>query len=55
MPVTKHSIFNTAGTVTDSVLWRMADESEGTQKLFTLSAPLIETLEKGETLVVDEL
>ncbi len=55
MPVTKHSIFNTAGTVTDSVLWRMEDESEGTQKLFTLSAPLIETLEKGETLVVDEL
>ncbi len=55
MLVTKHSVFNTAGTMTDSVLWRMEDESEGTQKLFALSAPLIETLKKGETLVVDEL
>jgi AAA15 family ATPase/GTPase len=55
MLVTKHSVFNAAGTMTDSVLWSMQDESEGTQKLFALSAPLIETLKKGETLVVDEL
>ena len=55
MLVTKHNVFNPAGTMTDSVLWSMQDESEGTQKLFALSAPLIETLEKGETLVVDEL
>lgn len=33
----------------------MGDESEGTQKLFALSAPLIDTLKKGKTLVVDEL
>jgi len=55
MLVTQHSVFNEAGFITDSVLWSMEDESEGTQKLFALSAPLIETLEKGETLVVDEL
>ncbi|RKZ43053.1 MAG: ATP-binding protein [Candidatus Parabeggiatoa sp. nov. 3] len=55
MLVTKHSVFNAAGLVTDSVLWSLEDESEGTQKLFALSAPLIETLKKGETLVVDEL
>jgi AAA15 family ATPase/GTPase len=55
MLVTKHSVFNAAGSVIDSVLWRMEDESEGTQKLFALSAPLIETLKKGKTLVVDEL
>jgi len=55
MLVTKHNVFNTSGAVTDFVLWRMEDESEGTQKLFALSAPLIETLKKGETLVVDEL
>ncbi len=55
MLVTKHSVFNAVGLVTDSVLWRLEDESEGTQKLFALSAPLIETLKKGETLVVDEL
>jgi len=55
MLVTKHSVFNAAGIVTDSILWTLEDESEGTQKLFSLSAPLIETLEKGETLVVDEL
>lgn len=30
-------------------------ESEGTRKLFGLSGPLIETLKKGETLVIDEL
>lgn len=55
MLMTKHSVFNTAGALTDSVLWSMEDESEGTQKLFALSAPLIETLKNGETLVVDEL
>jgi uncharacterized protein len=55
MLVTKHSVLNTDATVIDSVLWRMENESEGTKKLFALSAPLIETLKKGETLVVDEL
>jgi len=31
------------------------DESSGTKKYFALSGPILETLEKGEVLVVDEL
>jgi hypothetical protein len=30
-------------------------ESEGTQKLFNLSGPLLDTLEKGKVLVIDEM
>ncbi|MFO7683964.1 MAG: ATP-binding protein [Chloroflexota bacterium] len=30
-------------------------ESEGTQKLFVMSAPLLDSLQKGKVLVVDEL
>ena len=30
-------------------------ESEGTQKLFAFSGPLLDTLEKGKILIVDEL
>jgi hypothetical protein len=33
-------VFNAAGLATDSVLWSMEEESEGTQKLFALSAVL---------------
>lgn len=32
-----------------------ADESEGTKKYFALAGPIIDTLEKGKVLVVDEL
>ncbi len=33
----------------------MDDESEGTQKLFYLSGPVIDTLRKGKLLVIDEI
>lgn len=36
-------------------LFNLASESDGTQKLLALSAPIIETLIEGEILVIDEL
>ena len=33
----------------------IAEESQGTQKLFALSAPIIDTLENGQILFIDEL
>jgi len=39
----------------NSVLFDADDESEGTRKLFALAGPLIEILEMGHILVVDEL
>ncbi|QZT38620.1 ATP-binding protein [Halosquirtibacter xylanolyticus] len=43
-PVDEKSLFNL-----------FKDESEGTQKMFALSGPIIDTLENGKTLVIDEL
>jgi hypothetical protein len=40
---------------TGSAIFDFADESEGTQKLFSLAGPIFEILEKGQVLVVDEL
>ncbi|KHD04970.1 hypothetical protein PN36_23650 [Candidatus Thiomargarita nelsonii] len=56
MVVTKHRVFNAKGEMTHSINWSLGqNESEGTQKLFALSGPIIETLKNGNTLVVDEL
>lgn len=38
-----------------SAIFHMADESEGTRKLFALAGPLFSILENGNILVVDEL
>lgn len=35
--------------------FQIAEESDGTQTLFKLAGPILETLEKGEILVIDEL
>jgi uncharacterized protein len=53
--VFQHSIFNDKGKVIGKKNWGLNHESAGTQKLFALSGPLIETLRKGEVLVIDEL
>ncbi|VAW92536.1 FIG00486859: hypothetical protein [hydrothermal vent metagenome] len=37
------------------VLFDLDDESDGTQKIFALSGPWLDTLENGYTLVIDEL
>ena len=53
--VFQHSIFDDKGMMIGKKRWRQNHESAGTQKLFALSGPLIETLHKGEILVIDEL
>ncbi len=53
--VFQHSIFDDKGMVTGRKHWGQNHESAGTQKLFALSGPLIETLRKGYTLMIDEL
>ncbi|MDM8560709.1 ATP-binding protein [Candidatus Parabeggiatoa sp. HSG14] len=53
--VFQHNIYDDKGVVTDKKHWGLNHESAGTQKLFALSGPLIETLYKGEILVIDEL
>jgi len=55
MVVAKHSVFNGAEQPTESLTWPLDQESAGTQKLFALSGPLLETLRGGKILVVDEL
>ena len=53
--VFQHSIFNDKGIMTGRKHWGLNHESAGTKKLFALSGPLIETLRKGDILVIDEL
>ncbi|MEZ5672518.1 MAG: ATP-binding protein [Thiotrichaceae bacterium] len=53
---TSHNIYDSDGKVKGKTEWSMySNESEGTQKLFALSAPIIDALEHGKTLVIDEL
>ncbi len=43
------------GTSDEAVEFDLADESEGTQKLFALAGKICERLENGQLLVIDEL
>ncbi len=53
---TRHKKFNTENQPIGTVLFELGeDESQGTQKFFTLSAPILDTLDKGKVLLVDEL
>jgi AAA15 family ATPase/GTPase len=53
--VTTHKTYSKDGKIS-SIGWQMDNnESEGTRKLFALSAPIIDALEHGKTLVIDEL
>ncbi len=54
--LTTHQQF--AANKVDTVLTKFSmndDESSGTQKYFALSGPILQTLKKGEVLVIDEL
>ena len=52
---TAHKKYDSKGNVTEIVNFDMnKDESQGTQKFFELSGPIIDTL-KGRVLVIDEL
>ncbi len=48
--ITTHSLSNG-----DKVLFDLDDESDGTQKIFALSGPWLDTLANGYVLVIDEL
>jgi len=53
---TRHKKFNAENQQVGSVLFELnEDESQGTQKFFTLSAPILDTLEQGKILLIDEL
>jgi uncharacterized protein len=53
---TYHQKYDSQGNVIGLENFDMdINESDGTQKLFALSAPILDTLQKGEVLVIDEL
>lgn len=53
---TIHHKYDTNGTLVTSEIFDLdAQESEGTKKMVALAGPLIETLEQGSILLVDEL
>ncbi|MDR0940704.1 MAG: ATP-binding protein [Bacteroidales bacterium] len=53
---TIHNKFDKKGTIIDSVfLDKLRNESEGTNKIIDLSGPIINTLQQGKVLIVDEL
>jgi len=41
--------------IVEEILFDIDEESEGTQKLFFLSGPVIDTLREGKVLVIDEI
>ncbi|MDP3335127.1 MAG: ATP-binding protein [Methylococcaceae bacterium] len=50
-----HKKFNAENQEIGSVLFELdEDESQGTQKFFALSAPILDTLKKGKVLLIDE-
>lgn len=54
--ITTHQIFDEQGFVVDEEPFELErDESEGTQKLFAMAGPLVETLHNGNILIVDEM
>lgn len=52
---TIHTKQDKNGEISSFVLFDMDDESEGTQKLFLMSGPVIDTLAKGTVLIIDEI
>jgi AAA15 family ATPase/GTPase len=53
---TIHSKFNKENEAIGNVLFELdEDESEGTKKFFAMSAPILDTLENGKILIIDEL
>jgi len=52
---TKHKKFDKNGNVIGKEEFDLNDESTGTKKLFSLAAPIIDTLQNGKILVIDEL
>lgn len=54
--LTTHKMYNSDMEVIDTVTFSLEDdESAGTNRFFALTGPIIEVLENGYTLIVDEL
>ena len=54
--LTAHQKFNADGQIAGVELFDIDNnESEGTNKIFSMAGPLIDTLKNGEVLIVDEL
>lgn len=51
----QHPTYDTSGTRAGQAEFELSDESAGTQKLFALAGPLVEALDKGGLMVIDEL
>ncbi|PPK61941.1 AAA15 family ATPase/GTPase [Malaciobacter marinus] len=53
---TLHQKFDNNGKVIDNVIFELEkEESKGTRKFFAMSAPILDTLENGKILIIDEL
>lgn len=52
---TKHLKWDANGQPIGEVVFELSDESEGTQKLFFLTGPILSSLAEGELLIIDEL
>ena len=51
-----HNVYNEAGDVERTEMFDLDDqESAGTNKIFSLSGPLLDSLKRGRTLLIDEL
>lgn len=51
-----HNVYNEAGEVERTLMLDLDDdESAGTNKIFSLSGPLLKTLNDGSTMLIDEL
>lgn len=55
-PLTTHNVYNEEGKVVgERSFHKNQMESEGTKKVIEMSGPLFDTLNKGKTLIIDEL
>lgn len=53
---TLHDIYSAEGNTTDTARFNFeSEESEGTKKYFRLTGPILDTLVRGQVLVIDEL
>ena len=52
---TKHHFYNEDWKASGTLSWPIDLESSGTQKLFDLAGPIIDALEKGKIIFVDEI
>ena len=53
---TKHKKYDGSGNIVGEVIFELdKEESKGTRKFFAMSAPIIDTLQNGKILIIDEL